>query len=151
MFLKIAAAAAVLIACLAGCGQPGNSVANQAFPFAAASPPERSSPVTGPAEAPNIVFAATEYDFGQMQPGTQKTAVFEFLNTGGQDLKLEQIYSTCAAPQRSPKTESSRPAKPPKSPSPIQRVFRRRPKKENFSCLSHRHSAGILDRQPLHR
>ena len=75
--LKDAAIAAVLIACLAGCGQPGNSAANQASSFAASSPQEKSYPVTdNPAEAPDIVFAATEYDFGQMQPGTQKTAVF---------------------------------------------------------------------------
>jgi len=64
-----------------------------------------------PKDVSKIIFAATEYDLGQMQQGTQKAAVFELFNLGDQDLKLEQIHSTCGCTTTLPKDQVIRPGR----------------------------------------
>ncbi|NLA86044.1 MAG: DUF1573 domain-containing protein [Clostridiales bacterium] len=81
--------------CVAGCRQADRSISSETLPLASASQPAGFLPAIDSVNAPNIIFAAMEYDFGQMQPGTQKTAVFEFINAGDQDLELEHIRTCC--------------------------------------------------------
>lgn len=95
--------ACCIIICVAGCRQADHSISSETLPLAAASQPAGFLPAIDSVDAPNIIFAAMEYDLGQMQPGTQKTAVFEFINAGDQDLELEQIYSTCGCATTLPK------------------------------------------------
>ena len=44
---------------------------------------------------PKIVFAETEYDFGKVSAGAEKTCTFDFINDGGKDLVIERIYASC--------------------------------------------------------
>ena len=44
---------------------------------------------------PKIVFDATEYDFGKIDAGTNKSCSFEFINDGGKDLVIEKVHASC--------------------------------------------------------
>lgn len=85
--------------------EPGTPVplADQTAPLA--SPDQQTAPpLTGQTDVPSapsvsggprIVFAEPVYDFGTVEQGAQITRIFRFTNQGEQDLRIEDVKSTC--------------------------------------------------------
>jgi uncharacterized protein DUF1573 len=66
---------------------------------------DRSVPSSVPTRAPKIAFGETTYDFGRVDRGAQVTHAFAFRNTGGLDLTIDNVRTSCectaaAAPAR---------------------------------------------------
>lgn len=105
---KLVFGVGILVVCFIGCihtEHPHTSHTLQSSPQNEETnlPAHQQSPTF--VDAPSILFAATEYDFGIMHPGTYKTATFDFINAGGHDLILEQIRSCCGVAAQLPKDQ----------------------------------------------
>jgi hypothetical protein len=83
--LRYLLSASCILACFTGCSHCEHSAVSEAVPRSAASQAGRPLPVTDSVDAPAVIFAVTEYDFGQIAFGTEKNCSFEFINDGGKE------------------------------------------------------------------
>lgn len=84
--------ALLLIAMLAGCGNPESGVSNDALsnPLSADNSPESVRE-----ELPIIEFERSGHDFGTIREGDVVASTFRFTNTGKRDLIIQAANGSC--------------------------------------------------------
>lgn len=86
----------ILALTLSGCVKKGESE-KTAGDAGQTSPRVPTIPEIGaaPGETPHIEFESTTFDFGKVDQGKEVTHAFKFRNTGGSELTIEQVQSSC--------------------------------------------------------
>ncbi|MHC4413969.1 MAG: DUF1573 domain-containing protein [Planctomycetota bacterium] len=89
------AAIAASIAAATACDQSGEQGAKaQTTGAPVSSPSDIPAPATTPGP-PRLAFASTSHDFGRMSETDERSARFEFANTGGEVLVVKNVSTTC--------------------------------------------------------
>ena len=86
----------ILALTLSGCVKKGESE-KTAGDAGQTSPQEPTAPgaEAAPGEAPHIEFESTTFDFGKVDQGEEVTHAFKFRNTGGRELTIDKVQSSC--------------------------------------------------------
>ncbi len=84
----------ILALALSGCVKKGESE-KTAGDAGQTSPQEPTASEAAPGEAPHIEFESTTFDFGKVDQGDEVTHAFKFRNTGGSELTIAQVQSSC--------------------------------------------------------
>ncbi|MCX6273244.1 MAG: DUF1573 domain-containing protein [Bacteroidetes bacterium] len=93
LVLFLALLCSILVFFFIGC-RPGNSSGKELSPGIIDNPASADSPAN-PGHMPVMTFETDEHDFGKLIQGEVVSYSFKFKNTGGSDLVISSVSSTC--------------------------------------------------------